>query len=120
MNRTQRGRWGERVAAHFLEERGYRILEANYRCSEGEVDLVAEEGEHLVFVEVRTRTSRAFGLPEESITTAKGKRMVAVAESYLEAHQLFRPWRIDVVAIEAGAGGRLTRIEVVPNAWPLA
>ena len=65
------GNQGEKIAAAYLESKGYRILEQNYHTRFGEIDLVAQEGDSLVFVEVKARTSTTFGLPEASVTPAK-------------------------------------------------
>ena len=84
-DRKKLGRWGEDAAATLLEERGYLVVERNWRChGVGEMDLVARQGDCLVFVEVRARRGRAHGTPEESITAAKRKRLVA-AESVFHA-----------------------------------
>ncbi len=117
MSRQSLGALGERLARRHLEDKGYHILEANFRSPYGEVDLVARHGEHLVFVEVRARRGRNFGTPEESMTPAKGQRLVATAQSYLEAHP--HPsglWRIDFVAVELSPQGKLLRIEIIENA----
>ena len=68
MKRREVGILGERIAQSFLEQNGYNIVETNYRCSEGEIDVIARREDLLVFVEVRTRRSNNFGSPEESIT----------------------------------------------------
>lgn len=62
------------MAGRFLQEKAYRLLDANYRCRWGEVDIVAQEGDELVFVEVRTRRGAEYGTPEESVTAAKARR----------------------------------------------
>ncbi|MEK7872695.1 MAG: YraN family protein [Chloroflexota bacterium] len=111
------GAWGERFARTYLAQRGYRILEANYRCAYGEIDLVADKGDCLVFVEVRTRRSRAFGTPEESVTPRKIEHLKSSAEHYLQTHTgLPLSWRIDLVALELGPGGRVERINHIENA----
>lgn len=115
--RKELGRLGERIAQEHLRQHGYRIKDTNYRCSHGEIDIIAEDGDCLVFVEVRTRRGRRFGTPEESITAAKSLRLATLAEFYLqtlETPPLY--WRIDVVAVELTAGGKLTRVEIIPNA----
>ena len=117
MKRRDTGILGEKLAGDFLKKRGYHIIETNYRCPEGEVDIVARDKDFLVFVEVRTKTSLAFGSPEESITPAKKERMRAVAYSYLETHDnLPQLWRIDVVAVELDQKRKPTRIELIENA----
>jgi putative endonuclease len=107
------GRTGERLAAEALTRRGYCILEQNYRCRHGEIDLVAEEGQDLVFVEVKTRRGAAYGLPEEAVTARKRQKLREVASYYLDAHSCSeRPWRIDVVAVQLSSGGKPEEIRV--------
>jgi len=116
MSRRETGILGEKLAAEFLRERGYRIIETNYRCPEGEVDIVAWHGDSLVFVEVRTKRSRQFGSPEESITPIKKERLRLVAAHYREDHDgLPEQWRIDVVVVELDRG-QPARIELIENA----
>ena len=67
------------MAGRFLQEKGYRLLDANYRCRWGEVDIVAQEGDELVLVGVRTRRGAEYGTPEESVTAAKARRLIATA-----------------------------------------
>ncbi len=114
--RKKLGQLGETLAADHLERRGYVIRQRNYRCPAGEMDIVAEDGDCLVFVEVRTRRGREYGTPEESITAAKQARLVEVAQTYLQEHEWPGDWRIDVVAIELTPGGRLERVAVIQNA----
>ncbi len=117
MKRRDTGILGEKLAGDFLRKRGYRILEANYRCPRGEVDLIAEHKDYLVFVEVRTKRSREFGTPEESITPTKMERLRTVASHYRQTHDnLPQLWRIDVVAVELGRRGKPSRIELIENA----
>ncbi|MGD8623052.1 MAG: YraN family protein [Anaerolineae bacterium] len=110
------GRWGEGLAARHLAAKGYEILARNWRCQTGEIDLVARDGQALAIVEVRTRRGRSLGSPEESITPAKQARLAELAEAYVLAEAWPGPWRIDVVAIEADARGRLLRIDHYENA----
>ena len=115
--RKRLGNVGEEIAARELTRRGYTVRERNWRCPEGELDLVAEQGETLVFVEVRTRRGDRFGTPEESITLAKRAHLIAAAQAYLLAHSLQdHDWRIDVVAVEMSAQGQLQRVDVIENA----
>jgi len=117
MRRRETGILGEKLAKDFLKKRGYRILEANYRCPEGEIDLVAKHKDCLVFVEVRTKKSLEFGTPEESITSTKKERLRAVASYYQQTHSsLPQLWRIDVVAVELNQKGKTSRIELIENA----
>ena len=117
MKRKETGDLGEKLAAAFLEERGYKVLEKNYRCPRGEIDIVARQADTLVFVEVRTKKSLCFGSPEESITPVKMARLRAAAAHYGQAHEGLPPQRrIDVVAIEMNKRGKATRIELIENA----
>jgi putative endonuclease len=115
--RKRLGDAGEELAARELIRRGYVVRERNWRCPEGELDIVAEQGGTLVLVEVRTRRGDRFGTPEESITPAKRAHLIAAAQAYLQAHSLEeRDWRIDVVAIEMSSQGALVRVDVIENA----
>ena len=117
MERRETGILGEKLAKDFLKEQGYHILETNYRCPEGEIDIVAKHKDFLVFTEVRTKRSLEFGSPEESITPAKKERMRATAAYYLQTlDNLPDLWRIDMVAIELNQRGKPSRIELIENA----
>ncbi len=111
------GQLGEELAVRYLRQQGYVILERNYRCSYGEVDVVARDGDRLVFVEVRARRGTAFGSPEESVTPQKQQRLVTVAREYLQANDhVDVDWGIDVVAIEFASSGVLKRIDLFRDA----
>jgi len=99
-----------------LQEWGYVVRERNWRCPVGEMDIVAEDGDCLVFVEVRTRRGRKYGTPEESVTPAKQAKLVELAQTYLQEHSWDGDWRIDVVAVEMTPGGKLLRVELIKNA----
>ena len=117
MNRQEVGKLGEKLARKFLKKRGYHIRETNFRCREGEIDIIAQKKDCLVFIEVRTKSNSDFGTPEESITLAKKKRLIALASAYINTHQsLSSLWRIDVVAIEIDQNGKTKRIELIENA----
>ena len=117
MNRRDTGILGEKLANGFLKKRGYHILEINYRCPEGEIDIVAKHRDCLVFIEVRTKKSLEFGSPEESITPAKQERMRATASRYYQTHNdLPLLCQIDVVAIELDQEDKPLRIELIENA----
>ena len=107
------GRWGEDVAAAFLEKLGDEILEKNTRTRYGEIDLVTRRGGVTVFVEVKTRTTRSFGLPEEAITPRKQAHMLAAAAHYAAAHRI-DSWQVDVIAVE-GRPGKEASIEHFEN-----
>ena len=117
MKRRETGALGERIAGEFLRKNGYDILEKNYRCPDGEIDIIARQKDTLVFIEVRTKKSRLFGSPEESITKVKKERLRALAEYYGQNHDnLPLNGRIDVVAIQMHDSGKVSRIELIENA----
>jgi putative endonuclease len=111
------GRTGERLAAEELMRAGYRILERNFFCRYGEIDLVAEHEHDLVFVEVKTRRGNAYGLPEEAVTVRKRRKLIQTAAFYLDLHGCAeRSWRIDVVAVQLSTGGKLQEIRIYQHA----
>jgi putative endonuclease len=115
------GKLGENAAAEELLRRGYRLRTRNYHCRGGEADLVAEDGEVLVFVEVKTRSTLRYGLPQEAVTPVKRRRLVLAAEAYLHAHAEEpgledRPVRFDVVEVVVLKGG-IAGIRLLPNAF---
>lgn len=117
MKRRDTGLLGEKIAGDFLTSRGYHILETNYRCPHGEIDIIARCQDYLVFIEVRTRRSLRFGNPEESITPAKKERLIATARHYQQSlDSPSTPWRIDAVAVELNQQGKPSRIELIENA----
>jgi putative endonuclease len=98
--RRWRGQHGEQLAAAFLQGQGYRIAQQNYRCREGEIDIIAWDGPTLVFVEVKTKGQTRFGAPQAMVDRHKQKKMVHVAMVYVHQHQLQHvDLRFDVVAI---------------------
>jgi len=117
MKRRDTGILGEKLAGEFLEKRGYRIVETNYRCPEGEIDIVAMHEDTLVFIEVRTKTSLSFGSPEESITPLKMSRLTTVAVQYCQTHDnVPASQRIDFVAVRLKKNGQPESIELIENA----
>ena len=99
------GKRGESLAVNFLEGAGYTILERNWRCPLGEIDIVALDGVELVFAEVKTRSSVAFGHPFEAITPTKLARLRRLAGAWCEAHPAaYRNIRMDAVSVIAGRG----------------
>ena len=116
--RQRTGRLGEAAARRHLEAQGYAVRGVNVRVGRGEIDIVADEGGDVVFVEVRTRRGRGLGTPEESITTGKRARMAEAAQRYLqETGEYGRSWRTDVVAVELDRGrDRVARLRVIRDA----
>ncbi len=116
-SRRRLGEFGERVAVQHLEAAGYRIVERNFRTREGEIDIIAERDCVLAFVEVRTRRGVALGTAAESVTPAKQRRLVALAEAYGQdrAH-LPAERRIDVIALDLAPDGRLLSLRHMEGA----
>jgi len=95
------GRMGEAIAGAFLKNKGYTILERNWRTPYGEIDLITTHNETIIFVEVKTRASKSLGPPEISITPRKAGHMRQAAEYYIQQHiELTNDWRIDLVTIQ--------------------
>jgi putative endonuclease len=122
-NRQVLGGWGEAVAADYLGEQGFTIFERNARTPYGEIDLVAckesPEGRLMLFVEVKTRRSTSYGLPEQSITARKKAHMLAAAQAFLQEHaDIDADWRVDVITVQTNRPGlrpTITHFENVVN-----
>ena len=116
--RLSLGQWGEEVAARHLQRLGMKILERNVRTPVGEIDLVARHGRTLVFVEVKTRRGRIFGVPQESVGRTKQRQILRAAQWYLGdgKGRGLQP-RFDVVAVHAGTDP--PEIEHIPDAFGL-
>jgi putative endonuclease len=114
MNNNQLiGKWGEQTATEYLTEKGFSILARNFRTPYGEIDIIASIEGITVFVEVKARTSRAFGLPEEALTRRKLAHMRACGEYYAAKHDL-ETWQCDAISIE-GIPGVTPRVEHFEN-----
>ena len=108
---------GEVIAADYLKQKGYKILENNYTTPFGEVDIIAKDGDFTVFVEVKTRATGSLGPPSLSITWAKEKNIIRNALCYLKRYGLvYSYWRIDVVSVKLGEGNEIEQIELIRNA----
>ena len=114
MNKRKTGEKYEVIAAEQLTSRGYRILERNYRCPIGEIDLIAMDGDTLVFVEVKYRSYLDKGFPEEAVTYRKQQKISRVAGWYIADYRYVQeiPFRFDVVALLPGI------IRIYKNAFP--
>jgi len=101
--RINLGKKGEKISIEFLKKQGYKIVETNYRCSVGEIDIVAKDKDVLCFVEVKTRKSDEYGLPEEAVDRHKQRKLVKVALAYLEEKKVYgQDLRFDVVSVYPG------------------
>jgi putative endonuclease len=117
MKRQDTGRLGEHLAVEYLQKHGFTIIETNYHCRAGEIDIVARQGDCLVFIEVRAKTGTGFCTPEESVSSAKKRKIIAAANRYRFDHQdLPADWRIDFIAIEFDNKGKTKRLELIKNA----
>ena len=102
MTRIETGRQAEELAASFLQAKGLSIVEKNFRAKVGEIDIVAKDGEELVFVEVRARASRDFGGAAASVGGAKRRKLIRAARVWLAARGWDGACRFDVVAVDGG------------------
>ena len=100
---TYKGNIGESLAQNYLLEKGYDILETNYKNKIGEIDIIAKDGNRIVFVEVKARATARFGYPREAVDFRKQQKIKMVANIYLKSHNLFGSFtRYDVIEILAG------------------
>lgn len=117
-NKKKLGKVGEAVAYRYLKRIGYIILEKNYTTPIGEIDIIAEDGDILVFVEVKTRRSDNYGLPEEVIDLKKIRKLTRLAQLYIKNKSLYhREARFDVVSILAQGRFCKKRIKLIKNAF---
>lgn len=123
-SRKALARWGENLAAQFLEEHGYAILDKNARTQYGEIDLVScyrdpnTQEYSIVFVEVKTRSSASLAYPEASVTEKKKAHIIAAISAYMQAHpEITSDWRIDVIAIQRSPSGQPPVIDHFENAF---
>ena len=110
--RINLGKTGEALAANYLRKKGFKIIARNYRDKFGEIDIIARDRGTWVFIEVKTRHSIRFGVPQEAVTLAKQQQIIRVASNYLVRHQLLdEPVRFDVIAIVMKPGnGEITHL----------
>ncbi|MGE5633481.1 MAG: YraN family protein [Caulobacteraceae bacterium] len=108
------GAYGEDTACKYLENSGYRVLERNFSCRTGEIDIIAAQGDTIVFIEVKTRTSDRFGMPSEAVSTSKQQKLVKTALFYMQSRKLFDYMsRFDVleVFVDEDLGSRVNLIK---------
>jgi putative endonuclease len=120
--RKQLGSMGEQLAADRLVQKGMEILARNWHCAQGEIDIIARQGETLIFVEVKTRRGRAAGTPEQGVDVRKQRLLCQSAQCYLQSIGWEGDVRLDVVAVELTSNGRLLRVTHWPDAiecWDL-
>ncbi|MFE5319619.1 YraN family protein [Paenibacillus sp. NPDC056579] len=119
ISRKQLGALGEQYAFEYLRQQGYRVIQRNWRCRTGEIDLIAWDGPLLVFVEVRTRTggSGQFGSPQESVDYRKQLQVMETAQVYAHTHQLQHQMRFDVVSVITDKEGNQQSLDHIMNAF---
>ncbi len=118
LSKRQIGAIGEDLAAAAMEESGYTIIERNFRCRYGEIDVIARMGDTIVFVEVKTRRNRCCGFPEESVDYRKQRKLRFLAEYYLaKNYHLPRNFRFDVYAVRLDKINRLESVRVLENCF---
>jgi len=101
ISKTKKGTIGEDLAVDYLEKKGYRIIQRNYRFEHGEIDIIAEDGKVLVFIEVKARRSKEFGEPEDAVTPRKREKIRVTADGYLFENNIDdKECRFDVIAID--------------------
>lgn len=116
LSKRKKGTVGEGLAVEYLEKKGYRIIQRNYRYEHGEIDIVAEDGNTLVFIEVKARRSKEFGEPEDAVTPRKRDKIRATAEGYLFKNNIDdKNCRFDVIAIDYQCNK--TEIRHIPDAF---
>lgn len=113
------GQWGEKMAARHLKQSGYRTLEMNFRCRYGEIDVIAENREYIVFAEVKLRKNADFGEAREFVGYSKQRRIIAAAQLWLMQHETEKQPRFDVIEIYApdGANVRKCSLNHIENAF---
>jgi len=115
-DRKRFGAWGEDLASNWLQQHSYRVVARNWRCPRGELDIICELGDELVFVEVKARRGNLVGAPEEAVTPAKQRRLIRAAQYFLlQRSQEHRSYRIDVIAVEVAPSGKLLSLRHYPG-----
>ncbi len=114
--RIELGKWGELLAAEYLVAKGYTLILTNYRTPDGEIDLVVQKDTELVFVEVKTRQSLTFGMPEEAVNDEKLDHLESAIGHYLLLHPEFENnWRLDVISVIGSPSGMKPQIDWFEN-----
>jgi putative endonuclease len=116
-NKRLLGQEVENLATEYLKNQGYEIIDRNFQCKIGEIDIIARQGKTFVFIEVKSKTGLGYGSPEEMVDKCKQYKLIRTAEYYLkQKEQEDISWRIDVVAVELSILGEIGRIELIKNA----
>lgn len=107
-----KGAAGEIIAARFLRDKGYTIVSSNYRCRHGEIDIIAQNGQYIAFVEVKTRSKGSMYSPREAVTTAKQRRLIQTAAVYLAKYSTDLQPRFDVLEVVTESPSSMNVIEI--------
>ncbi len=111
------GRLGEEASVRKLVDEGYRILDRNYACRSGEIDIIAEHGGHICFVEVKTRSPRSWNSPESAVTPEKQLRIIRAANFYMAGFRNCAPARFDIVSVLTDDNEQIMSVELKKNAF---
>lgn len=109
---VSKGAAGEILAARFLRDKGYTVVASNYRCRQGEIDIIATHSRYIVFVEVKTRRADALYAPREAVTTAKQRRLLQTAAIYLTRTAVSLQPRFDVVEVVTDTNNPMLAVEI--------
>ena len=115
-NKKLLGHWGEQTAADYLRQKKYRIIGMNYSCRFGEIDVIGENRDYIVFAEVKLRKSAAFAEAKEFVTAAKQQRVMKAAQLWLQQNETEKQPRFDVIEIYGGQG-KIEQINHIENAF---
>ncbi len=116
--RFKLGKLGENAAVRYLKQNGYQVIERNYRCKYGEIDIIAKDGDSLVFVEVKSRTSSRYGTPYESVDWRKQRKIRRLAAIYLQSRGRYMgQCRFDVVGVQLTITGEVVDVSIIKNAF---
>ncbi len=116
MSNLQTGNTGETIACDFLKKLGYKIIERNYRIRGGELDIICQDGDDLVFVEVKTRNSHEYGDPAEAVTPHKIRFLIRSVQFYLNKYDLFsHPYRLDAITVDFLENGKIEHFKNITN-----
>ena len=107
----QLGQYGEQLAADFLIKRNYRIIDKNFQTRYGEIDLIASQGDEILFVEVKTRTNSNFGYPELAVNQVKLDHLTKTALFYLDLHKIKACWNMAIISIEIDKTAKTAKIK---------
>lgn len=120
MNKKEIGNVGEDIAQSFLIDKGYIILDRNFKCRIGEIDIIAKDGNHIVFIEVKARNSCNYGSPGEAVNILKKNKIISTANYYINRKKLYNlniQFRFDVVEIYLNGAGKYKRINLIKDAF---